>query len=31
MFGPVMIKQDVEAAKANIQTRLDFINGELYV
>ena len=28
MLGPVLVKQDVEEAKQNVQKRLDYIGGE---
>ncbi|KII93807.1 hypothetical protein PLICRDRAFT_36048 [Plicaturopsis crispa FD-325 SS-3] len=29
MIGPVLVKQDQGEAKANVQTRLEFISGEI--
>merc|ERR1711860_260585 len=29
LTGPVLIKQDLEEAKQNVQKRLDYINGEI--
>ena len=31
MIGPVLVKQDVEEAKQNVQKRIDYITGEMYV
>ena len=31
MIGPVLVKQDVEEARQNVQKRIDYINGEMYV
>ncbi len=29
MMGPVLVKQDVEESKQNVQKRIDYINGEM--
>ena len=29
MIGPVLVKQDVEEARQNVQKRIDYINGEM--
>nr|CAG4642244.1 EOG090X0MQF [Eurycercus lamellatus] len=29
LIGPVLIKQDLDEAKANVSKRIDYINGEL--
>ena len=29
MIGPVLVKQDIEEAKSNVQKRIDYISGEL--
>lgn len=29
LIGPVLLKQDVDEAKANVNKRLEFINNEL--
>ncbi|KAL3871052.1 hypothetical protein ACJMK2_039075 [Sinanodonta woodiana] len=29
MIGPVLVKQDLDEAKQNVQKRIDYINGEL--
>jgi len=29
MIGPVLVKQDVEESKQNVQKRIDYISGEL--
>jgi prefoldin beta subunit len=31
LVGPVLLKQDVDEAKANVDKRLEFINNELCV
>lgn len=31
LIGPVLLKQDVDEAKANVNKRLEFINNELCV
>ena len=31
LVGPVLVKQDQMEAKQNVDTRLDFIKGEMYV
>ena len=31
MVGPVLVKQDVVEAKENVQKRIDYIGGEVYV
>ncbi|GMF55890.1 unnamed protein product [Phytophthora fragariaefolia] len=31
LVGPVLLKQDVDEAKSNVNKRLEFINNELYV
>lgn len=30
LVGPVLLKQDVDEAKTNVNKRLEFINNELY-
>lgn len=30
-MGPVLVKQDQREARANVETRLDYIRGEMYV
>ncbi len=30
-IGPVLVKQDVAEAKSNVDTRLEFIAGEMFV
>lgn len=30
MIGPVLVQQDQSEAKANVETRLEFISSELY-
>ena len=30
-IGPVLVKQDQAEAKSNVETRLEFIRGEMYV
>ena len=29
MMGPVLVKQDLVEAKANVQKRVDYISGEM--
>lgn len=29
MIGPVLVKQDAEEARQNVQKRIDYINGEM--
>ena len=29
MIGPVLVKQDIEEARQNVQKRIDYINGEM--
>lgn len=31
LVGPVLVKQDQNEAKQNVNTRLEFIQGEMYV
>jgi len=31
LIGPVLVKQDQEEAKQNVQKRIDYINTELWV
>ena len=31
LMGPVLVKQDQEEAKQNVQKRIDYINAELWV
>ena len=31
MMGPVLVKQDLEESKQNVQKRIDYINGEMCV
>lgn len=31
MVGPVLLKQDLEEAKTNVNKRIEFINHELYL
>jgi prefoldin beta subunit len=31
LIGPVLVKQDLTEAKQNVQKRIDYINGEMYV
>lgn len=31
LIGPVLIKQDQVEAKTNVEKRIDFIQGEMYV
>lgn len=31
LVGPVLVEQDQADAKSNVDTRLDFIRGEMYV
>jgi len=30
LIGPVLVKQDQAEAKSNVNTRLDFIRGEMF-
>ena len=29
MIGPVLVKQDIDEAKQNVQKRIDYISGEV--
>jgi len=31
LIGPVLVKQDLDEAKATVAKRLEYINGEMYV
>lgn len=31
LLGPVLVPQDIVEAKSNVDKRIEFINGELYV
>lgn len=31
LIGPVLVKQDQAEAKSNVEKRLEFIRGEMYV
>lgn len=31
LIGPVLVKQDMDEAKATVSKRLDYITGEMYV
>ena len=31
LIGPVLVKQDLEEAKATVAKRLEYINGEMWV
>lgn len=31
LIGPVLVKQDQGEAKANVETRLEYIRGEMYI
>jgi len=31
LLGPVLVPQDIDEAKSNVDKRIEFISGELYV